>query len=240
MIRVGTINYNGGKKVFPRYDDFIPIEVMTPSTKYGSLSPYSLKNDKGQLMENIWQFSKIYESVPITKQYYSRYDHAVIWQQKKTEVHIVGDEIKSDYWKWRKRGFKCEYAIRYPVGQQNMKKCVGTVLVDENNEYEIIDYVTARKRLYSPTYKQLVREADQYSDLLKKLKKGTNLLIMEVDGPHSESLNYYMKKYGVDDDFIENNTILATKKNLKIMVNDDYHRYGHGYCLAEALMEDMG
>lgn len=68
------------------------------------------------------------------------------------------------------------------------------------------------------------------------LKDGKNLLIVEVDGPHGESLDYYKKKYKVDDNFIEDDTILATKENLKIMLNDTKHAFGHGYCLAVALL----
>ena len=56
MIRIGTIEYKNGKKIFPSYPNFKRIEVMTPSTSYGSLGPYVLTNDKGHIMENIWQF----------------------------------------------------------------------------------------------------------------------------------------------------------------------------------------
>lgn len=75
---------------------------------------------------------------------------------------------------------------------------------------------------------------------LKKLKKwlqeGKNLLIIEVDGPHQESLDYYKEKYNVDDDFIVNSTMLATKENLEIMLNDTKHPFGHMYCLAACLL----
>ena len=68
------------------------------------------------------------------------------------------------------------------------------------------------------------------------LKAGQNLLIIEIDGPHEESLSYYKDTYNVGDDFIQYNTMLATKDNLDIMLNDSLHSYGHGYCLASCLL----
>ena len=44
-------------------------------------------------------------------------------------------------------------------------------------------------------------------------------------------------KYNVKNDFIENDTIIANYDNLKIMLNDEKHAFGHGYCLAMALQE---
>lgn len=61
MIRVGTIKYVNGKKVFPSYpegkdgdNNFKRIEVMTYSTEYGDIGPYCLKDDKGRIVENIY------------------------------------------------------------------------------------------------------------------------------------------------------------------------------------------
>lgn len=46
-----------------------------------------------------------------------------------------------------------------------------------------------------------------------------------MDGPHEEDLQYY-----------KNNTILATKDNLTIILNDSKCPFGHGYCLASILL----
>ena len=70
------------------------------------------------------------------------------------------------------------------------------------------------------------------------MQYGENLLIIEVDGPHSEAINYYQQKYNVKGDFIEQNTMLATPENLEIMLNDPKYPYGHGYCLANILLFD--
>lgn len=90
-----------------------------------------------------------------------------------------------------------------------------------------MNLIEARKEIYLPIYKELVKKQPKFEKLVKLLKKGTNLLIIEVDGPHEESLDYYKEKYGVEDDFIENNTILATKENMDIMLNDPKHSFGH-------------
>jgi hypothetical protein len=41
---------------------------------------------------------------------------------------------------------------------------------------------------------------------------------------------------GYSNNFIENDTILVTKPNMEIMLNDPEHPFGHGYCLALALL----
>ena len=68
------------------------------------------------------------------------------------------------------------------------------------------------------------------------LENGTSLLIIDVDGPKADHLEYYKKTYDVGDDFIENNTILATLENLKIMINDPKASCGHTYGLAASLL----
>ncbi len=68
------------------------------------------------------------------------------------------------------------------------------------------------------------------------LDAGQKLFIIEVDGPHQESLNYYKQTYGVGDDFIVNGSIDVTIPNMQIMINDTKHAFGHGYCLAMELL----
>lgn len=36
-------------------------------------------NDEGYIMENSWQSAKVYHSVPMSKQHYSRYNKQIIW-----------------------------------------------------------------------------------------------------------------------------------------------------------------
>jgi len=239
MIRVGTIKYVKGKKVFPEYKDFKRIEVMTYSTAYGSIGPYCLKDENGQIMENVWQFSKAYAKIPKVVNRYSRYNSKVIWKYP-AEVHIGPDgEVNENYWSWRKKGMRNPYAVRYPVGfsKEARASCLYSLWKNEEGKYEKLDYVEARKKIYKPVYVELVKKTEKFKKLKKMLEKGINLLILEVDGPQQESLEYYKETYGVSNDFIVNNTISVTPENMNIMLNDTKHAFGHGYCLAMALLD---
>jgi len=195
-----------------------------------------LKDENGYLMENIWQFSKIYRDVPESTQRYSRYDPTVIWSHP-AEVHVDAEDNPNElYWKWREKGMKAPHPIRYPVGIKHRHTCIGT-LIKTKDGWKKLDYVEGRRQIYLPTFLNLVRKQPQYKQLVKMLQEGKNLLIIEVDGPHQESLDYYREKYGVDADFIQDSTMLATFPNLNIMLNDVKHSFGHGYCLAWALLE---
>jgi len=241
MIRVGRRNGN----IDPSFEGFTPILVLTKSSPYGSIGPYCLKDEKGRIMENIYQFSKVYEIVPESLEKYSRYDNRIIWKWK-AERHVLlcSDgtfDITPEYFIWRKSGMYAKDAIRYPVGFKDRKRCLFALKEDENENVipKRLNYIESRKEIYCPLYEKLVKKEKQFSELKERLNKGENLLIIEVDGPHSESLPYYREKYNVGKDFIIGNTMLATKDNLDIMLNDPLHPYGHGYCLARALLSEM-
>lgn len=248
MIRVGRRIYNrNGTYQDPSFPNFKPILCLTKSSAYGSLGPYELKNEKGQIMENIYQFSKVYEIVPKTIQRASRYDSTIIWNHKE-ERHIniietklenkneieISYEILPEYFQWRKKCMNSKYAVRYPIGFNNRHKCLFALKNEEDGE--LLDYIEARKEIYLPLYIELVKDKPQFRKLQKYLEDGINLLIIEVDGPHEESLDYYKNKYKVANNFIENNTILVNEENMKIMLNDDKHPFGHGYCLGIAIL----
>lgn len=228
MIRVGRIQGN----TQPSVKGFEKVVVMMKSSKYWELSPYYLKTEEGWIMENMWQFSKVYEKAPKSTQKYSRWDPTVIWDHP-AETHVIDGGLTDAYWDWRKKGFENEYAVRYPVGFHHRKNCLYAFVRDPS---ERLDYVESRKKLYVPMYIDLVRKQPKFKELQKKLRDGVNLLILEVDGPHQESIGYYRERYGVGTDFIKNGTMLATPENLEIMLNDAKYPFGHGYCLAAALL----
>jgi len=126
-----------------------------------------------------------------------------------------------------------KYAVRYPVGFKNRSSVLYALKKNSNKQ---LDYVSARKQIYIPVYCTLVKKEKLFKKLQNKLNNGKNLLIIEVDGPHSESLDYYKKEYNVDDNFIKNDTMLVNKVNINIMLNDTKHPFGHGYCLALVLL----
>jgi len=228
QVRVGRIV----DRKNPSYKDFESIVVMMKShSVWYPLSPYFLKDDDGCIMENSWQFSKIYTKVPQTVQKYSRYDNTIIWQWPE-EDHIIDNIIQPAYWIWREAGFNNKYAVRYPVSFK-YKHTVKYSLKDK--EGIPLNYIEARKAIYVPLYIKLAKKEEKFRQLQKMHQKGVNLLIIEVDGPHEESLDYYKEKYNVNHCFIKHNTMLATKENLDIMLNDTKHAFGHGYCLAAAI-----
>jgi len=246
MIRVGRRIYNkDGTYTDPHYPGFTPIICLTKTSPYGDLGPYVLKNNHGHIMENIWQFAKCYEKIPAAKEYYSRYDKTVIWNHP-SEVHILNDELTPEWLNWHNKGLTCQYHVRFPAGFNNMHLCKFAVIEvygDDcdydikcgDHKYKKLDYIQARKQIYLPVYVNLVKQQRKFDSLQKRLLRGENLLIIEVDGPHYESLNYYKNLYNVDDDFIVNSTILVNQQNMDIMMNDSKHPFGHGYCLGMAL-----
>lgn len=236
---IGKINYENGKMIIPKPSyDAVPypyqtiIVMMRSHSKWWPLSPYCLKDDNGYILECIWQFSKAYEKVPKSIQRYSRYDDTIIWNHPE-ETHLINGNPTQKYWEWRQKGFENKYPVRYPVGFDYRKECKFFISDDD----EKLDYVEARKKIYLKTYIELVSEEPLFLDLKNKLKKGINLLIAEVDGPHQESMEYYSEKYGISPDLIQENCIEATRENLELMMNDMKHSFGHGYSLAWALLD---
>ena len=237
----------------PSLAGHIPVVVMMKSHgKYYKLSPYELKDEQGRILENTWQNGKVYEKVPAVCITASRYSDRVIWQRG-AETHVkieAGDvdaadalrkrgaaALTAEYHQWRRDGMNAPDAIRYPVGFAARTKCLGA-FADRDGELdgELLGYVVSRKRVYLPLYDRLAREHPLFAELLHLLELGRKLLIIEVDGPHYESLEHYRKSYGVVDTFITpNNTMAASYANLHVVLNDTRHPFGHGYALASAL-----
>jgi len=216
--RVGSID--------PSLEGFDNILCLTKSTPYGSLSPYVLTNEVtlsngfkiNANLENIWQFSKLYPVVNESIQRKSKFDSTIIWNHP-FEVHIKDGVIQKEYWLWRDKGFITKEPIRYPVGFNDRAKCICS-LHFENGQWEFLNYIDSRKKTYLPNYLKSLDNLHVKSDgykklnaLRDKLKNGKNILIIEVDGPHYESLNYYKEKYSVDDDFILPHNMSIIDKN---------------------------
>ena len=211
---------------------FTPIVVMTKS--HGgewTLSPYHLRDENGYIMENIWQFSKIYETIPAMPG--KNHKGPVYWLYN-SERHFDNGTILPTYWRWRQTGFSHNSAVRYPVGYYHRNKCMFAIL--SKDDQTPLDYIESRKKIYVPVYCRLVEQQSAFQRLKQRLENGENLLILEVDGPHSESLDYYKQKYNVNDNFIVNNTVVANRENLAILLNDPKHPFGHGYCLSMSLL----
>ena len=236
QIRVGKVTYVKGKRIDPKVQGFTSIVSLTKSTKYGDISPYCLATPDGRIMENVWQAAKVYEQVPKSTQKRSRFDPTVIWDHP-AERHAVPDGVGGwtltpEYMTWRQKLMFAPEPVRYPVGFKHRHKCL---FAAGNTPQERLGYIESRKQLYVPMYNSLVRATDTFKKLQSRHQNGENLLIIEVDGPHAESLEYYKQSYGVDSNFIKTDTILCTPNNLSIMLEDAKHPFGHGYCLAMSL-----
>jgi hypothetical protein len=251
MIRVGRCVYDrNGVKTDPSYPGFEPIMVVMKSHScWYPLSPYYLIDNKGRIMENYWQFSKIYRTVAKTEQKKSRYDNKIVWSHP-SETHIVtvdGKDIITDaYINWRNKGMMCPEPIRYPVGFFNRHRCSGAYAYkinpdgtesDEINTDELLNYIDSRKKIYVKKYCELVKKHPLFNELKQKLANGENLLIGDVDGPYQETLEHYIDTHGVQPNFLENNTVLINQESIRVLLNDSTHPFGHGYCLAMALLD---
>lgn len=265
QVRVGSCRYEGSKRIDPTYPGFTPIVCLTASTKYGMLGPYCIKvpmrfpldpNTYMCLMENCWQFSKSYMEVPSAIERRSRFDQTIIWQwpaQKHSEFYYEDENGVPDptckpenrkwrilpaYLEWRKAGMLSQDPIRYPVGRRNMDQCLCSFKSNPDGSVDptALNYVESRKQIYLPLYVAGVKQHPEFHKLKERLSRGENLLIIEVDACKEDSIDYYMATYGVPRNFIEHGTMLVTPENLNIMLNDTKERFGHGYCLAGALL----
>lgn len=232
-IRVGTRKYSGGKFIDPDLEGYTPIVSLTKTSPYGSLSPYLLRTPSGVILENYYQFSKVYEEVPRSVQTKNQYDKTIIWDHP-GEIHIENGVPNKRYFKWRRKGMETQYPVRWPVGKIHSKRCLYSI--PEHNFELRLGYVDSRKQIYLRSYLETVVKEPLFEELRNRVANGENLLIIEVDGPHQESLGYYMETYGVTKFFIQESTVRVTKRHLKILINDTKHPFGHGYCLAAALL----
>jgi hypothetical protein len=136
-IRVGKYVRRGFAYSTPQYKDHIPIRVHSMEKEYGELSPYRLSDARGRTIENLWQFSKVYPAVDKSVQY-KGYTKNIIWECP-AQVHYSGDptkltlqnldinQLKYDFWEWRRAGFNCDFAIRYPNSHKGRHKVVGAI-----------------------------------------------------------------------------------------------------------------
>ena len=231
-----------GRKIgnnIPQLVGFIPIIVMmkSHSKKWYPLSPYALKNKANQIMENIWQSAKVYKNIPKSTQYYSRYQRRIIWKHE-AEVHVdnINEKPNDKYWTWRNKLLNHSEAVRYPVGITHRREAIYSLIEKGSTN---LDYIEARKQIYEKVYIDLIKLKDEFYELVDMVNKGNNILIIEPDGPHQESIQHYIQNYNVNKGFIVNNSIIANNENLNIMLNDPKYSYGHGYCLARAILEQL-
>ena len=229
MIRVAK--YYPGKPV-PKTEGYVNILIHTKGTNLGGdLSPYILKDENGRLLENIWQFSKVYPVVFAQRTPISRFHpRRIIWEHPR-EVHYENDKILPAYWKWRRKGMANEHAVRYPNGFHGRHKCLFSLWPGDSGHLEQMGYIEARKKIYCGEYARLAIHTPHFSKLKSMLLKGTNLQIIEVDGPNPSL------QYEPFDQISEDNPgLLITEDVIRLLINDARQPFGHGYVIATLLL----
>lgn len=176
IIRVGKLIYDKQTKkdtvlTLPGFET-----VVIKNYKRGfcaSLSPYFLKTNEGHIMENVWQFSKVYPKVHSQKQYPSRFHYGkeehLVWEwDEEDHFDVDTDEIKDAYWVWRDAGFSNSKPVRYPNGYHHRSACKFALWKDDQGNWKRLDYVTARAKIYAEVYAELAKNEQDYKKLQEK------------------------------------------------------------------------
>lgn len=237
MIRIGryTIN-NKQNKFIPFYKGFTTI-LIDYNSEYKDLAPWNLKDNDGKYIENIWQFSKVYEEVHDIRQLLSQQNPEVIWEHGE-ETHIKNNKLTGEYYKWRAKGISHTNPVMNPNGILKNNKHKYIIMQQKNGTFsEPLNRVDAIKQLYIPLYCSAVKSHPLFKKLKLKLNSGTKLLIIEKDGPNPELLRHYIGTYKVKPRFFHNKTMEVTRDNINIILEDKLSMFGFGYCLAMALLD---
>ena len=117
---------------------------------------------------------------------------------------------------------------KYPNGFKNHSKVVCSIIGTINN-YNVLNYIEARKQIYFSKYKEIAINTKKFKELKKKLENGENIQINEVDGPKYDDIYPYNL---VKDDSIE-----ITEDILVALINNPKQVFGHGYALAACLLD---
>jgi len=251
-LRVGRIRpkTEAGNQ-FPVTETFNNVIVTSHNqTKLGhSLSPYKVADSKGRIMENIWQFAKIYPKVHDQKQPDWTWDE---------EVHVdeKGNPTPA-YWEWRQAGMEHDKPIRYPNGFKHRGECLHVLwprsgkledICNPNAEMVKLKYIQSRKKVYCPLYYTLIKTNPEFVKLQSMLEKGINLQLLDVDGPDVEKATQMIDGkevvkppynkipkgiYGVTSGV---GSIDINMNNIKLLLEDEDQPFGHGYVLACALL----
>jgi hypothetical protein len=162
-------------------------------TKSKQLSPFYLMNIPlyaglvSANMENAWQFSKVYPE----------------------HVNEIG-QIKSDYWTWAKKGWRDNWAHRYPMGK-------GAAPLFSYWDGERLDYISARKKIYAPLYANAVVKTEAYERLKEIYKQRGDITLFDFDG-------YDYIKLGM---------------SLQDVINHPTRKMGHAFVLAMLLQNEI-
>lgn len=217
---VAVAKYYYRNRVVPTMEGYTSVLIHSSDKGIGGpLSPFHLRDDRGRIMENVWQFSKFYRKVQNQMQKEWTYP---------AEVHEENGEPNEAYWKWRTKGMNHQRAVRYPNGYKGRHACVCAITDDGRR----LDYVEARKAIYCDFYVRYAQQHPSFLALKQRLDDGENLLIVEVDGP-----DYELKFEPYNRISKASPGLVMDEETTKMLLNDTRKPFGHGYVIAALLLE---
>jgi len=146
MITVAPIHYTDHTKA-------LIVDTTSRSTGWSKeLSPFVLTNTRGNIVENFWQFLKVYPD------------------------QVDANGIPTEEWrKWAMRGISSSNPQRYPKGK-------GAKPLFHYYKGEKLGYVQARKKIYIPQYANAVLRTQAYDVLRDVNESGIDIVLLCFDG----------------------------------------------------------
>lgn len=230
--KIRVAKYHTGRPL-PVTPDYTNVLIhVSGQTIGGGLSPFVLRNESGQLLENVWQFAKVYAKVEAQTAKLGRYSSTVIWTHP-AEVHVEGDHILPAYWEWRNKGMNNRYAVRYPAGFHGRHKCLFSIAPGAvpDGGFQRLNYIQARKRIYCGEYARLAPREAHFLRLQAMLNSGQNIQICEVDGPDVTLSHPPYDRISATDPGLD-----IDESAIRLLVNDPIRPFGHGFVIAALLL----
>ena len=229
--RIYVAKYYPGRAMPKTADDTVTNILIHSSDKGigGPLSPYHLRDESGNLLENIWQFAKVYPSVTKQRIPLGKYHpNTIVWEHD-AELHVdpLTNQVLPAYWEWRRKGTSNKYAVRYPNGYQGRHKCAFSIWNGDR-----LDYIEARKRIYCGEYIRLAPKTASFQEIKSYVEAGRSIQIVEVDGP-DPTLTY--PPY--DKISKEEPGMLMDEETIRLLINDPKKPFGHGFVIAALLLD---
>lgn len=164
------------------------IDTTSNNGAFRWLSPFLLPAPPAKNLENLWQFSKVYP------------------------CHVDSSGNVNDEWvEWRKGGWQDIKAHRYPMGK-------GTIPLFSLWNGERLDYIQARKLVYTTEYARNVVRTDSFGTLLELHAHNTDVSLRDYDG-------YDYRLLGV---------------TLQDVINNPKRKMGHAFVLAMIIEGSLG
>lgn len=271
--RIGIVRVRGVARgvPYPNVKGFTNIPAWSRgAAPYKQLSPFFIgpviyeeygEIKKCAIFENFWQSFKVYSRVD--KQ------NKKEWKWN-TEVHITNTNDKvsnnndskvsnnsggikvndvnpnSNWFKWHNALCSNQLAVRRPNGK------VPPLYSYFNGRK--LGLFEARKEIYIKYLQELYRNSNVYRDLRRLVMNGTNIILLEPDGPSIDlfpdgmevnlDLLYKLQDVSKMHEFVTltNNgvrSITSTESDNASVDGNKYVGYGHGYVIALTILEDL-